>query len=298
MLIQHQKVPVKWHVRNKQRLEQLGYVYTGMGTVVLVDVEDLSNGSKSYVSVQCDYCGKIYQKVYKDYLCQHTNNKDCCKDCVAEKRGETNIIKYGGKAPSCSKTVVNKMQETCLQKYGTKTASQNEQVQNKIKQSCTAKYGVENPLLSKKIQEQIKQTNQTKYGGNSPQCDPEIRKKTMKTRYQNNNYPTSIPERHMVQMLEKLYGEQNCVAQFVLDRISFDCLISVNNVQIDVEFDGKYWHKDTHKDIRRDYYAIGKGYKVLRFKGNNNPPTVKQIQDGVNYLVNSEHHVKIIDLDT
>lgn len=54
--------------------------------------------------------------------------------------------------------------------------------------------------------------------------------------------------------------------------------------------------KDEHKDIRRDYFTISKGYKVLRFRGNYAIPTREQIINSVNYLVNSEHHHLIIDI--
>ena len=118
----------------------------------------------------------------------------------------------------------------------------------------------------------------------------------MRTKLANDTIPSSRPEREMICRLQKMYGSENCYPQFVLDKIAFDCLLKVNDVLIDVEFDGNYWHQDTHKDIRRDYFTINQGFKVLRFRGNHNSPTYEQIQQGVNYLVNSGHRHIIIEV--
>ena len=93
MLVDNQFVTLNWHPRNKSRLESLGYEYTGIGTPVLVKLEDVSRGSKVYVRVVCDYCGKEYTKKYKDYWMQHSNDCDCCIECVAKKRVETDRIR-------------------------------------------------------------------------------------------------------------------------------------------------------------------------------------------------------------
>ena len=96
--------------------------------------------------------------------------------------------------------------------------------------------------------------------------------------------------------LKYLYGEENCTPQYILDRISFDCLVVVGGIKIDVEYDCIYWHQDIHKDIRRDYFTIGNGFKVLRFRSKNKIPSLEQIQDGVNYLVGSEHHHLTVEI--
>lgn len=296
MLVKHQLVEVKWHPRNKQRLESLGYEYTGIGVPVFVKVEDLSDGCKSFVDVVCDYCGRHYNKRYKDYLNQRQNGKDCCCDCVHTKICETDMIRYGGKSPSCSSEVVYKQKQSLMNNYGVTAPSKSEEIKSKIKQTCLDKYGVENPSKSEEVKAKISLTCQEKYGGNSSQCDPNVRFKSMKTRMKNGNIPTSKQEIEMVDRLKFIYGKENCIEQYILDRIAFDCLLKVNGVNIDCEFDGKYWHQDKHKDIKRDYYTISKGFKVLRFRGTYEAPTIEQIKQGVDYLVNSEHHHLIIEV--
>lgn len=140
------------------------------------------------------------------------------------------------------------------------------------------------------------ETCEERYGGKSSQCSLDVRKKTMNTRMNNGNIPISKQESAMIELLREIYGKENCIPQYILDRIAFDCLLIIDDVKIDVEYDGKYWHRDEHKDIRRDYFTISKGYKVLRFRGNYAIPTKEQIVNGVNYLVNSEHHHLTVDI--
>lgn len=296
MLLLNQKVEIKWHPKNKCRLEELGYKYTGIGNSVFVDVKDVSHGSKSLVKVQCDYCGKIYEKRYKDYFYQRDNGKDCCKSCASIERSETNLIKYGGKSPSCSREVREKQENTSISKYGVKYPIQLPEIREKIKNTFLEKYGVETPSKNEAVKEKMKNTCKERYGGNSCQCSPEVRAKTMNTRRKNGNFPSSKQEIQMVENLKYLYGEENCTSQYILDRISFDCLVVVEGIKIDVEYDCIYWHQDIHKDIRRDYFTIGNGFKVLRFRSKNKIPSLEQIQDGVNYLVGSEHHHLIMEI--
>lgn len=296
MLVENQLVEVKWHPSNKQRLESLGYKYTGIGTSVYVKIEDVSNGSKSFVEVICDYCGRHYNKRYKDYFAQRQNGKDCCCNCTHKKICETDKIRYGGNSPSCSVEIVKKQRQSLMDNYGVTTPSKSEEVKTKMKNTCLSRYGVEIASKSEEVKAKTALTCQERYGGNSSQCDLEVRMKTMKTKMQNGNIPTSKQELEMVNKLKNIYGEENCTQQYILDKIAFDCLLKVNNINIDVEYDGIYWHQDKHKDIKRDYYTISKGFKVLRFRGKNKSPTIEQIKQGVNYLVNSEHHHLIIEI--
>lgn len=296
MLISDQYVVVNWHPRNKKHLESKGYKYTHTGLPVRVKVEDMLHGSKCRVRVLCDYCGREYTKVYKDYFAQRQNGKDCCGACRIQESKETNQKIYGGNSPACSPDVVKKIQQTCLNKYGALIPVQNPVIAQKIIETNIERYGTPHPSKNPEIREKILKTNQMRYGGNSSQCDPEIRKKTLQTRLKNGTMYTSIPECEMVEKLKILYGDENCFPQYLVDRIIFDCLIVVKGIKIDVEFDGKHWHQDQHKDIRRDYFSFTQGYKVLRFRGDNKSPSLEQIQKGVDYLVSSTHKHLIIDI--
>lgn len=298
MLVPNQIVTINWHPRNKKHFEEKGYKYTHTGLPFEVKAEDLMPTSHIKVKVQCDYCDAIIERPYRDYLRYRKDSGiDCCKNCHIKKSSETNQKRYGGNSPFSSSEVIAKAKETFRIKYGVEWCSQSKEFREKVKNTCLKKFGDIAPAKNEQIKEKIKATNNKRYGGNSSQCDPEVRRKTMETRMRNGNFPVSLQEEEMVKRLQKIYGEDNCHPQFVLDRICFDCLLEVNDIKIDVEYDGIFWHSDKHKDMRRDYFTIGQGYKVLRFRGNYEIPSEQQIKEAVNYLVNTEHHVKIVELD-
>lgn len=298
MVDKSQKVIAKWNSNNRKHFESIGYKFTHQNDELEVSIDELPRGSHVKICVICDYCGKEMYKPYRDYLSQKNSGEgeDCCYECAKFKRGKTNQKRYGGNSPSCDKNVVEKQRNTFLEKYGVTSPAKNKEVQSKIKNTCLERYGTDIAAKADMIKNKAMKTCEERYGGKSSQCSPDVRRKTMNTRMNNGNIPVSKQELAMIELLKEIYGEENCISQYILDRIAFDCLIIVNGVKIDVEYDGKYWHKDEHKDIRRDYFTISKGYKVLRFRGNYAIPTREQIINSVNYLVNSEHHHLIIDI--
>lgn len=296
MLVPNQYVEVNWHSRNKKHLESKGYKYTHTGLPVQVAVEDIMHGSKCRVRVVCDYCGKEYTKVYKDYFNQRQNGKDCCRDCSKYECFETNMERYGTISSSSSPDVIKKTKQTLLERYGVDNTMAIPSVKQKVRNTNIERYGFPTPAQSERVKAKMAATNQARYGGNSSQCDPVVRAKTLQSFVNNGTNKVSKPEKEMVELLKELYGEQNCVPQYVYDRMIFDCLLTIDSIQIDVEFDGIYWHKDVHKDIKRDYFTISKGYKVLRFRGDYSPPTLEQIKQGIDYLTTTEHHHLIINV--
>lgn len=94
------EVEVNCRPSNKNHLESKGYNWE-YNNIILVKVEDLSEGSASLVKIQCDYCNRtIVEKTYKRYL---RDNKyslvhtDCCDnvECMKIKRSEILLLKYG-----------------------------------------------------------------------------------------------------------------------------------------------------------------------------------------------------------
>ena len=98
MLVENQKVEVKWGSSNKKWYKEKGYEFTKMGDKIFVDVEDLPYGSKARVRVICDYCGKEYECYYYAY----TNGrnkfpKDACYICAGKKAQDINKDKRAEK---------------------------------------------------------------------------------------------------------------------------------------------------------------------------------------------------------
>ena len=89
MLVPNQIIETTWVSSNKQHYIDKGYVFTRIREKFLVKVEDLPNGSYAQVKVVCDYCGDTLYKHYANYLKEHTDGKDCCKNCWRLKAQET-----------------------------------------------------------------------------------------------------------------------------------------------------------------------------------------------------------------
>lgn len=237
------------------------------------------------------------------------------------KSKETCLNKYGVERACQSKQVRDKIEQTNIEKYGNKCSLRNQDVQDCVKQTMIDKYGVDNLFKSNEfqrglrekifeeygcnniaqvpyVQKKIKETNLKNFGVVWSAQSKEVQAKMRQALYENGTIPTSKIEKQCCELLKEIYGSDNCIESFPLDSINFDCLIKVNDNLIDFEYDGWYWHKDRkEKDRRRNYYVIDRGYKVLRVVSKTSVPTKQQIVDAVNYLINENHHLKIIELD-
>lgn len=252
---------------------------------------------KSQESIEKLYGEKIPTKIkqFKDKIEATNLEKYGCtcvlsSDEIRSKIKQTMKNKYGVNSPFESKEIREKAKETLIKNYGVDNSLKSGEVRSKAKQTMQRKYGVDNAMQLQCFIDKAKQTCIEEYGGESSQCSIEVRQKSMESLLKNGTIPTSKAEIAMVEKLKEMYGENNCIAQFPLDRIFFDCLIDYNGIKIDVEFDGSFWH-DNKKDYdnRRDYFVKRKGYKVLRFHSKGNVPTEEQIKNGVEFLANPQH---------
>lgn len=282
----------------------------------------MSPGCHIRVKVKCDACGKEYLKEYREYLkgCKFDDGfGDWCYKCASKRRTNQTIKKYGGMGLQ-SPILKEKIVATNQEKYGCNYPMQNSDVYEKVRQTQEEKYGgigmaskvtrnkieatnmeirgVRNPSQSEDIKRKKEETTLKHYGVPYIFQDPErmkdIIEKSRKTMWENKSIPTSKPEKTIVAMLEKIYGKENCTPGYLLTPLSFDCLLTINNVKIDVEYDGWYWHKDREEqDKRRNYKLLSLGYKILRIKSKNILPTEKQIVDAVNQLLNGKNLIEI-----
>ena len=91
-------VEMRWSYRNRKHFESLGYEFTNINDIFVVNVEDLTTGSAARVTVKCDYCGKEYECYYYAYVkCHAILNKDACQSCSATKGREVNFAKRAHK---------------------------------------------------------------------------------------------------------------------------------------------------------------------------------------------------------
>jgi hypothetical protein len=93
------EIEVELSSRNIKNYENLGYIIprikdkqgrmrVAKGTMILVKVEDLTDGSIAYVDVKCDGCGKILHKQWINYKQHvHKDGKYYCKRCGTQLLG-------------------------------------------------------------------------------------------------------------------------------------------------------------------------------------------------------------------
>lgn len=154
-------VKLKWNFKNRDRYVSLGYTFTKMKDEFEVNVADLSDYSKVEVMVKCDYCGKVVEKRWINYISESKKNdlhKDACKECQ-----------------------YIKAKESMISKYGTTNAMDVEEFRNKRKETNIKKYGYENPSSSPEIRKKVALTNIERYGGIAPTSSVDVKEKVLAT---------------------------------------------------------------------------------------------------------------------
>ena len=142
MLLPNQIVKMKWHPRNKDYYVSLGYNFTKMGEEFDVKIEHLTKGAKPKVKMKCDYCGKLIEIKYQNYINRCSPQlKDACNDCKAKKITESVMTAYGVTNVFQLEETKEKAKETIFEKYGNEHYSQTEEYKEKCEQTCMEKYG-------------------------------------------------------------------------------------------------------------------------------------------------------------
>lgn len=276
MFDEKQIVTVTWYSGNKKYYTDLGYNFTKFNDQFQVLFYLTKHRSKLWVKVVCDYCGEEYTTRYGNYQIALKRGKAACKKCKYLKIADSLQEKYGSTSLWGSPMLQEKAKEAMKKKYGCEYFIQSAQGQEKFKKTMKEKYGVENPIYV-----------------------PEFQAKAKNSMYINNSTPSSIPERKIVDMFIELYGIDNCFPGYPVDRVNLDCLLIINNIKIDVEYDGWYWHQNTQDyDRKRNHWLISLGYKILRIKGNKHDdlPSHKRLKEEVDYLLEG-HSIGYIDMN-
>lgn len=250
---------------------------------------------------------KISNAIFEKYGVNHISQVREVK----EKKKQTYLDKFGYESPLQSPEIMAKVINTNQLKYGCSYLFNNEDIQEKIRNTMLDKYGVDTPMKSDIIKDKIKNTNMMRYGvptaSSSPKVRakikktciekygykyvtqvPEIREKIIQSLLKNGNVPTSSQQIELHKMIQEQYPD--AILNYPYDRCIFDiALIITDNIKIDIEYDGWYWHQDKTKDIKRDYYVKSKGWKVLRIKSANKLPEPDELFQKIEYLINTEH---------
>ena len=164
-------VQIKWHSRIKNHYVEKGYVFTKVGDLFFVKVDDLTIGSRVKIHVKCDVCG--HEKEIRYYVYLHNIKSGgyygCSNKCSINKYYHTNIEKYGVKYATELEEIKEKRKQTCREKYGVEYAQSLKQFVDKRKQTNLERYGVEHSQSLKQFIDKRKETNLKRYGTEYPQ---------------------------------------------------------------------------------------------------------------------------------
>lgn len=205
-MILSKNVSVNVNISNYKRLLDLGYDVEGkFRKPITINVEHLSNGSRSIIDASCDVCQKKLKTSYVGYItsfnkhqiyacsvkCGKANSKLTClhkygvdhnfkSESVKEAKRKTFLQNYGVDNPSKSKIVTDKIKKTQTEKFGTLYVN-TEEFKEKFKNTCLAKYGVEHHSQSDIIKDKKIQTNLTKRGTKTPFTSEPCKEKSRNT---------------------------------------------------------------------------------------------------------------------
>ena len=287
-----QKVIVKWNNANKKHYVSLGYYFTKIGDIFYVKAKDLPKSSSTKIVAKCDFCLENYFPTYKNYL--KCEGKDCCQKCAKKKSRYTMIERYGQSHYSKTEEFKQRTKETCLKNYGVENPSQSSIIQEKKKQTNLNKFGTEWYTQSEQFKDKCVET----YGVSNPMQSLLIQEKATQTLCRNGEVPVSKEEAKLGKLLWEIFGEDNIMASVPFHRFTMDYVLSINNNQIDIEYDGYYWHNSRKQyDRTRDEVLKSYGYKILRIVSKGHMPTKDQVIEAVEYLLQPQHDFTKIEID-
>ena len=300
------------NTRQRNKYAKMGYDTSG--EYIDVSYEDMPVRSEIKIKFQCDNpkCKKTFERQRRCVRQYDDGLGDLCNECTHCLRASTNRQKARqakiAQDPNYNDKVQEKRRQTNLRKYGTEYACQNAEIIAKQKKTYLSNH-TEYPFARKEIQEKIKQTMISKYGGYPMQvdeflqkaqktnlekyghicsaCNDKVKNKQMNSMLQNGTVPTSSQQLAIYKILKNKYD--HCILNRPLSRIFLDCEVKVNDILIDVEYDGGYWHNDRQHDRQRDEFTKSNGYKVLRNKSKRLIPTEDELINALESLSISNH---------
>ena len=316
MLVEGQLVEVSISRRNITHYKELGYDVKNKDTIV-VPPEHLPTGSNIKVDVICDGCGQLLHREYTVYLNSHTDNLDLCNKCNRIKANKTMLNRYGVEHPVHCPELFAKQKQSLIEKYGVDCPFKSEEInakkavtnmekyggnsvmcsdagKKKYRQTCIQKYGVPNYSQTSEYKIKFQNTCIEHFGVPHPSLCPDIVQKSLNTMVKNDTVKTSSQQIQLHKMVKQKYP--NAELNYPFSSCSLDIFIYVNDIQIDIEYDGSYWHTDKQRDIKRDKFLQSQGFKTLRIRSGHLLPTGEELFNAIDYLVNTEHHFKEIIL--
>lgn len=272
------------------------------GTDSYTQTESFKEKTKNTIQKKygCDYYAQTdeYREKFLNTMhCKYGENVSTPfqSEIVKTKIRQTNLKKYGVENPHQFELFKNKIKQTNLIRYGVENYSQTDEFKEKYKKTCLEKYGVEHSSKNIDVKEKTKQTNIERYGSPCVLQNKEIRAKISTTLLNNESVKTSSQQNAIYDLLKTKYD--NIEKNYQCDNSFFDIALFVDDIKIDIEYDGWYWHQNKQHDRRRDEHFKTKGWKILRIRSGHKLPTEQQLLQAINNLIKTNRKFTEIILD-
>lgn len=146
MDIDNQPIRIRVNNFNYEHFKSIGYDVP-LNTYIDIKAKELPYGAGTKIKVQCDYCGKIFEKSYRRYL--ETKDDICCYDCKTYKMIKSSLRKYGNKCSLRNPEIERKMIENNNKKFGCDFPLQNKEIWEKTHSSYLQNHSGDEVLTSK-----------------------------------------------------------------------------------------------------------------------------------------------------
>ncbi len=206
---------------------------------------------------------------------------------VKDKKEQTFTDRYGSPYYLCTEEGQQKARQTFVANYG-EDPYNNPDIKRKRSQTCLEKYSVPNSAQSPIVREKMKNTLLERYGVENPMGVPEFAERSRANR-SDPGWIVSKPQRAMYEALLEMGYDAHL--EHHMPWGWFDVAIFLPDGQrLDFEYDGRFWHSSDEQrqhDQRRDQTSMSEGWKVARFRGDEIPPSKKEIEDALTALIDN-----------
>jgi len=302
--------------------------YEPLVDFIEINIKDLNKGSREIVEVECDYCKKIVNITYKEYL-RNISIGDkfaCSMKCGSMKSKETNIINFGVEHPMKLKETQEKVKKTNLDRYGVEYLQQSNDIRVKTKEVLLKKWGVDHisksnyskekskktcienngfeyPMMSDIVKQKSKETCLEKYGVDNPSKSEIIKEKKKETCLKNWGVEKYILcddfKNKSNKSLLKNWGVDNpSKSNIVKNKIKETCLEKYGAENPLQNNDIKYKSKKTLlKNWGVDNISKNELYRITKFNISKDVKYIRYEKDGYSLFKCTEGHEFLIHSD-
>jgi len=199
-MILSNKIEIRINISNIKHYKKL-YKNIKINDIILVNVNELTKGSRYKVKMRCDKCGDEYESCFNILYKNNSLKKFICKKC---KRKITIQEKYGVDNVFQCNEIKEKSKITIKEKYGVDNVSQNKEIKEKKMNTNFKHFGVKWGLSSNIIKEKSKITIKEKYGVDNVSQNKEIKEKKEKTCFKNNGVNFISQHKNFKQNINKI----------------------------------------------------------------------------------------------